>query len=199
MNPYYSRYYTFIKPILRNKQVQNYSSISFSLILIIIFVIFAIKPTLETIVSLQRSITQQKQIYQQLLKKADNLSLGRKNYQALEESLRTNMEGLVPDKTDIAGLLAALNLAALENQASISGIQIQPIELTQVTPLSRGDKKEEVSFTFNITSTYGHAIDFLDALKRSPRLIAIKSVAFGKKEGETILVTTVGGSAFVMR
>ncbi len=199
MNPYYSRYYTIIKPILRNKQVQNYSSISFSLILIIIFVIFAIKPTLETIVSLQRSITQQKQIYQQLLKKADNLSLGRKNYQALNEGARTKMEDLIPDKTDIAGLLTTLNLTAVENQASISGIQIQPVELTQTTPQSRGDKKEEILFAFNLTSSYAQAINFLDTLKSSSRLISIKSVAFGKKEDTTSLVVTINGSAFVMR
>lgn len=199
MNPYYSRYYTFIKPILRNKQVQNYSSISFSLMLIIIFVIFAIKPTLETIVSLGRSITQQKQIYQQLLKKADNLSLGKKNYQALEETTRTKMEELIPDKADVTQLLAALNSAALASSASISGIQIQPVELTQASPQSSGDKKEEILFAFNLTGTYDQAINFLNSLKSSPRLISIKSVAFGKKEADQLLVVTINGIAYVMR
>jgi hypothetical protein len=54
------RYRVKINPIVQNKTVQSYSSLSFSLVAVIIFGIFAIKPTVQNIVDLQKQIDTQK-------------------------------------------------------------------------------------------------------------------------------------------
>ena len=194
MNPYYSRYYTFIKPIIRDKRVKI-----FSLILSIIFAIFAIKPSLAAIASLQKSIAEKKEVLSKLETKANNLSEGRKNYQNLSDNGKQKLEKLIPNKTDISGLVNALTSLANENQASISGLQFQPTVLTG-TPkvLVNNTKLDEVSFTLNITGTYQNTVSLLDALNFTSRLLILSSVTMNKQEG-TALTTTINGKAFVLK
>ena len=199
MNPYYSRYYTFIKPIIRDKRVKTYAPLIFSLILSIIFAIFAIKPSLAAIASLQKSIAEKKEVLSKLETKANNLSEGRKNYQNLSDNGKQKLEKLIPNKTDISGLVNALTSLANENQASISGLQFQPTVLTG-TPkvLVNNTKLDEVSFTLNITGTYQNTVSLLDALNFTSRLLILSSVTMNKQEG-TALTRTINGKAFVLK
>ncbi|OGE30942.1 hypothetical protein A2631_04655 [Candidatus Daviesbacteria bacterium RIFCSPHIGHO2_01_FULL_44_29] len=199
MNPYYSRYYTFVKPLLRNKYVQSYSSITFSLVLIIVFVIFAIKPTLVTIIALERSIDQQTQVLQELKDKGVNLSRGKDNYLSLDRDLRNTMENLIPNTTDVTGIISSLNNLSLAGQASVSGIQVQPTELTiKGKVLKKNSTLAEVFFTLNILTTYQQAVSFLDALVTSPRLFAIDSISMGARKDTDGLLVTINGRAFVL-
>lgn len=199
MNPYYSRYYTFVKPLLRNKYVQSYSSITFSLVLIIVFVIFAIKPTLVTIIALQRSIDQQTQVLQELKDKGVDLSRGKDNYLSLDRDLRNTMENLIPNTTDVTGIISSLNNLSLASQASVSGIQVQPTELTiKDKVLKKNSTLAEVFFTLNILTTYQQAVSFLDGLATSPRLFAIDSISMGARKDTDGLLVTINGRAFVL-
>ena len=105
MDPKHSRYYTFIKPIFRNKAVRTYSSLVFSILTITFFGVFALKPTLSTIVSLQKSIVEQQQLLDKVTKKADDLSLGRQNYDAIDPQVKLKLISLLPNSTTLPGLI----------------------------------------------------------------------------------------------
>jgi len=112
---------------------------------------------------------------------------------------KQKLEKLIPNKTDISGLVNALTSLANENQASISGLQFQPTVLTG-TPkvLVNNTKLDEVSVTLNITGTYQNTVSLLDALNFTSRLLILSSVTMNKQEG-TALTTTINGKAFVLK
>lgn len=199
MNPRYSRYFTFIRPVLKNRQVKTYSSLAFSLIAILIFTIFAIKPTIATILSLRKSIDEQQQILNQLNNKAQNLSQGKENLRKINPAIIDKLNNLLPSKTDPAFLADSLVSTALANNASISGLQFQPVELVgKPTKLSKNATLKELSFTFNVSSSYTNLVNILTSLKDNPRLISIDSVTLNQVS-DGPLVMSVNGRAYFLQ
>lgn len=195
----YSRYYTYIKPFLKNKAVQTYSSLVFSIIVITFFSLFAVKPTLSTIVSLQKSITEQQQILEKVSTKGENLSLGRQNYETLEENIKINLITLIPNSTSLPNIINNLNQLAQNYEASVSGLQVQPIELVgNPQKLNKNSSLQEINFSFNVSGNYGELLDFLNNLANLRRLIDIQSVNFTKL-ADGPLVMSVQAKAYFFK
>lgn len=197
MNPRYSRYYTFVRPILRNTKVRTYSGLVFSLFAIAIFSVFAIKPTVETIISLQKSINDQQRIFNQLKQKSENLSLGKENLKRINASTLTKLDNLIPTKTDPAGLIVALNNLSLANNASVSGLQLQPTQLVgSSSKINKNAPLEEIPFTINLSGSYANLVSVLNSLSSSPRLISIDSVTLN--QGDLGLIMSVNAKAYYL-
>lgn len=198
MNPRFSRYYTYIKPILRNTTVKTYSPIVFSIVTMFIFGLFAVKPTISTIISLQKSIQEQKQVLEKLTTKAENLSLGKSNYQNIDPATKIALNNLLPDKTDLPTLID--DLASLSNglEASVSGLQFQPVNLVgQPVKLKKDAKLQRVDFTYNLQGTYPQFNEFLNRLANSKRLISVQSVTI-TRSGETGLLMSLNANAYFL-
>ncbi len=199
MNPQYSRYYTYVKPIVNNAYVKTYSTLVFSLIAITIFSLFAIRPTVKTILGLQKNINEQKETLNKLTEKSQNLETGRKNYQNIDPNLKAKVDALLPSKTNIPDFVDEITLLSLRTQASISGIQFQPVEIDNNAPASTTDPKlQEISFTLNALGQYNQLLNLLNALNYSSRLISINTVSFNKTELGT-LVMSVNGKAYYLK
>ena len=197
MNPNKVNYYTLIKPLLRNKYVRNYSSLGFSLILIIVFTVFAIKPTLATIISLNASINENKEILKKLQDKSKNIRSGDKNYKDLGTDKTDSIKKLLPEKADLPFLITSINSLAKRFSASISGLQFQPLELTQASTKVKNPKLEEISLTFSFSSNYKTATAFIDSLSTSERLINVSGVNINKKDTGELIITVNGKSYFL--
>ncbi|MBI2595222.1 type 4a pilus biogenesis protein PilO [Candidatus Daviesbacteria bacterium] len=181
MNPRYSRYYIFVKPIFKNKVVKSYGYFIFSLITITIFALLAIRPTLNTIVSLQKSIAEQQGILKQLDTKTANLSAGKQNLDNLDPDAKNKLSSLLPDYTSLPKLIDNLTTLAVQNEASISGLQFQPVDLLGAPKtLSKDAKPEEIEFTLNSQGSYENLSLFLNSIVTTNRLININSVNFNK-------------------
>ena len=74
----YSRYFTYIKPISKLPIIKNYGPTIFTLLTISILTIFAIRPTVETILVLQKKLADEEEILQKVTDKVNNLSLGQR-------------------------------------------------------------------------------------------------------------------------
>ena len=79
----YSRYFTYIKPVIKSPIIKNYGPAIFSLLTMSILIFFAIRPTVETILVLQKKLADSNEVLQKATQKAENLSLGKKNYDNL--------------------------------------------------------------------------------------------------------------------
>lgn len=199
MNPKYSRYYTFIKPVVNNKAVQEYSFIAFSLVTSIIFAIFAIQPSVKTIISLYKNLEEQKQVLEQVRKKTNDLSLGKTNYDRLNEKAKTNLNSMIPPNPGLPNLVADLYALAYEQQASISGLQIQSTDIPfKSDKLSPEGTIKEVSFALNSQGSYNQLVNFLNLLGNSNHLISIDSVAFTKPT-DGLLLMTVNGKIYFLK
>ena len=194
---FYSRYFTYIKPVTKLPMVRTYGSIIFTLLIMLIFIYFAIKPTVETILVLQKKLADEELVLQKITKKAGDLSLGKQNYDNLDSQIKTKVQSAIPDNVELKSLIQALEQTAKNHDASVSALQIQPLTLETKKENILGTISE-VTFTFNIEAQYLNMISFLQDLRVSSRLISIDSLSLNKvSEGSGLIMSIMGKAYYV--
>lgn len=194
---FYSRYFTYIKPITGIPIVKTYAPVIFTVLTVTIFVIFAIKPTIETILILQKRLKDADAIVAEVNAKVENLSKGRENYQKLDKVVKDKIGSTIPDSIDLKSLIQTLERSAREHEASVSALQIQPTSL--VIQESQELKLQEVSFIFNVETSYQAASAILQNLKRSSRLISIDKLTLNRAGEGKNLIMSISGKAYFLK
>ena len=193
----YSRYFTYIKPITRLPIVKTYGSTIFTLVVIIIFIFFAIKPTVETILVLQKKLTEISDVLNKINKKANDLSLGKQNYDNLDPIIKNKITQVIPDTVALKSITQILEQTAKSHDASVSALQIQPIVINTKLENSLGSLSE-INFTFNIEGEYANLIALLQDLKSSSRLLSIDSLSLSKlTEGSDLIMSITGKGYYI--
>ena len=194
----YSRYFTYIKPLTKLPVVRTYGSTIFTLLVTLIFILFAIKPTVETILVLQKKLEDSNQILKKVNQKAADLSLGKVNFEKLDPKFKSKVAAAIPDTVSLKSIIQILEQTAKLREASVSAIQIQPLVLETKTDSPLGTLSE-VSFTFNAEGGYKNLILLLKDLKSSDRLISINSLSLSKLSEETGLIMSITGKAYYIK
>lgn len=195
----YTKFYTYIKPILKNRAVKDYAPLVFSLVVSAIFAYFAVKPTLSTIVSLQKALDLQKQTLTEVDKKTESLTLARNNYQQIPSEAINNIKVLLPNYSALPYLIDNLNHIARQKQATVSGLQFQPYDLDGPPQKEESIPKVEfISFTVNLQGDYNDLISILDEFNKASRLIRIQSVSFNKPE-QGPLVMSINAKTYYLK
>ena len=194
----YSKYFTRIKPLTRLPIVRTYGSTIATLLVMVIFIIYAIKPTVETILVLQKKLEDSKQVLEKVNQKANNLSAGKANYEKLDSSIKTKLAAAIPDTVNLKLLIQTLEQISLSHQASISALQIQPLVLETKSDNTVGTLSE-VLFTFNVEGNYKNLISLLGDLKGSARLISIDSLSLSKLSEGAGLIMSISGKAYYLK
>lgn len=198
MNPRGSRYYTYIRPIIRSKFVKTYSSLIFSLITIFIFSYYAIRPTVTTILSLQKSIGEQNKILATIREKNNNLAAGKQNLGNIPQATQTKLRNLVPDNPSLPQLINSLSYTADEAEASISGIQFQPVELeNRNSEISKNAEIKQVDFIFTTQGGFEKLMNVLTNLKRLDRLVSISTINFQQSPDSELLMSVTGKAYYI--
>lgn len=193
----YSRYFTYIEPALKAPIVRTYGSLILTFLSLTIFVIFAIKPTVETILVLQKKLADQQAILKQIVQKGQDLRTGIENYHRLDETARQKVDTAVPKNLELAVVVRSLEQAAVLTEASISALQFQPITMEKPAEQSFETHLVEIPFTFNVEGSYDKQKKVLQNLGKSPRLISITGLIFNKIEGG--LLMSVSGKAYYLK
>lgn len=194
----YSKYFTYVKPIARLPIVKTYGSTILTLLVMIIFILYAIKPTVETILVLQKKLEDSKQVLEKVNQKANNLSQGKTNYEKLDSSTKARLATAIPDTVSLKLLIQTLEQISLTHQASISALQIQPLVL-ETKPDNKVGSLSEVLFTFNVEGSYKNLTSLLNDLKSSTRLISIDSLALSKLSEGAGLIMSITGKAYYLK
>lgn len=198
MNPKQSRYFTYVRPITRNKFVKTYSSLVFSLIAIFIFSYYAIRPTVATILSLQKSIEEQNQVLETLRKKVNDLSLGKQNYDNIQPSVRNKLDNMIPNNPALSHLLDSLTYAADQSEASLSGVQFQPITLeNKSTRVTKAAEVKEIEFSMNLQGDFANLMEVLTVLKRLDRLVTVSTINFIQPLDSALIMSVTGKAYYI--
>jgi Tfp pilus assembly protein PilO len=190
--PQQSRYYTFIQPVIKNPYVRSYAPYVFSLVTVTVLLVFAIRPTVSTILVLKTKIAEEQQTLDALENKARMIQEAKANYDKLDPAVKAKIVAAVPQTVEVTDLLRDLE-SALPAQASISAIQVQPLTLLdEASPSANKAHPDlaEVDFTYNITGNYNQVLVTLDNLRRVPRLINIRNLVVSKPSEEMIMTVT---------
>lgn len=196
---YYSRYYTYINPLLKSPTVKLYGTYTLTIFAVTVFIIFAIKPTLETITVLQTKLENSKTVLERITQKSENLSLAKKNYEALGPETKQKINNLVPNKVFIQSVIQSLEQAAKTNQASISALQFQPITITNKDETLTNSTLATVDFTFNVEGSYSTLLKVITSIQNSSRLISIENLIFNKSADASIIVMSASGKAYYLK
>lgn len=191
-NRYYSRYYTYIEPVLKSHFVKSYGSAVFTFVALTVFILFAIKPTVETILTLQKKLANNQEVSRKLNEKVQNLTLARKNYLNLDPNSKRRIITALPNQPEIKAALQTLESTALNNQASVSAIQIQPFVLDEITKKDTPPAAAEIIFVYNLEGAFVNLNAVLTQLKNSGRLISIDSVSFSSSSSKTVFMSIKG-------
>lgn len=193
----YFRYFTYIKPITRLPIIKTYGSTIFTLAVMTIFIFFAIKPTVETILILQKKLADSETVLEKVQQKANNLSLGKKNYENLDPDIKLKIQQAIPDNIQLRSLIQTLEQTAKAHQASISALQIQPLVIPSQTNNPSGNLSE-ISFTLNVEGSYEDFVSLLQDLKSSARLISVESLSLTKlSEGGGLIMSLSGKTYYI--
>lgn len=194
----YSRYYIYIKPVINNKYVRSFAPYIFSLLSLIIFIIFAIRPTVLTVIELQKNIQDNKSVLSTLEQKAKDLTDGKRNLENMDSALKNKINARLPKTPAITNLISNLQTSAL-NIASISALQVQPVTIYDNAVDQKAETTlNEIAFSFNIQGSYAELVTVLENLTKSSRLINLTSVVFNKtSEGGTSL--SVSGKSYYLK
>lgn len=199
-NNKYSRYYTYIKPAVENKYVRSSAPYVFSLLTITILTLFAIRPTVSTILNLQKQLEENQKVLASLEEKADNLSKAKRNYKNLNPSAKQKVKTSIPDQPSVISLISSLQSTS-GNTASASALQIQPTLLIDNT-LSTGKARlnlGEVSFSYNVQGSFSQLLTILQNINRTPRLIDIDTLVVNKQTEEKTTVMSVTGKVYYLK
>lgn len=199
MNPKTSRYYTYIRPALRSKFARTYSPLIFSLITIAIFSYYAIRPTVTTILSLQKSIDEQTSILDRLQEKVKSLSTGKQNYENIDSDVRNKLVNLIPNNPELAQIINSVNYLAKQSDASVSGLQFQTVKLENKKNLLNKDAPlTQIDFTLIAQGDYPNLMRFLSEMKKIDRLINIVSINFSQPP-DSSLIMSVTAKAYYLK
>lgn len=194
----YSRYFTYIKPVTKLRIVRTYGSTIFTLIIITIFIFFAIKPTIETIIVLQKKLDDSNAVLKKVNQKVNDLSLGKTNYEKLPTQAKSQIDTAIPEIARLKSVIQSLEQTARNHEASISALQIQPLVLLTKSNNQLGTLSE-IAFTFNIEGNYQQLISILQDLKSSARLISIDNLSIAKPPDGTGLIMSISGKAYYIK
>ncbi len=199
MNPntkIFYRYFTYIKPVIKLPFVKTYGTVILTLVTLLVFIVFAIKPTVETILILQKRLDNSKIVLEKLNKKSEDLSVARKNYQNLDPNIKLSIQKALPSSARLETIISSLEDIAKIHQATISALQFQPIILEKD---SSTGKTEEINFTYNAEGTYDNLVNMLQDFRKSQRLLSVKSLTFNKIEGKQTILMSIAGKGYYLK
>lgn len=194
----YSSYFAYVKPVIKLPIVRTYGSTIFTLLVTAIFIIFAIKPTVETILVLQKKLADANEVLQKVTQKVNNLSMGKKNYENLDQDIKDRISKAIPDTVSLQSVTQTLEQTAKRHEASISALQIQPLTIDIGNEAKVGSLKE-ISFTFNVESTYQNLFALLQELGTSSRLLSIENLSLSKASEGPGLIMSLSGKAYFLK
>lgn len=184
----YFRYKEFFLNVLNlyntKPNLRIYLELTLSIFTIIIFAIFAIKPTILTVIELNNEIKSKTALVQELNTKIKNL-------QTAGQILQTNasdllyLEQALPDTAKPDNLVKQFEVLALESNVKIVGISSSDVIINGMSNDKKksGDQNsialnaDELAFSISISGGYQSLINYLTKLESLRRPLKIDSIA----------------------
>lgn len=181
----YQRYFTDLSKFYQKKKVKTYTGIILSLITVIFFLFFAIRPTLTTIAQLIRETKDQKNVATEMEKKINNLSEAQVNYLSIEPELLL-VEQALPKKPEVALLTKEIEALAKQTGVGITSLRFSEVDLTTD---GKQQEKQEIKISLNVLGDYPNLKIFLGNLMSLRRVILIEAFSFQTGKGESNILS----------
>lgn len=188
------REYLKLLPTVETENTQLFITLALTFGALIFFGVFAINPTITTIVQLQKELDENKQVESQLRTKISNLSSLHQQYTQIEPELFYIFDAIPKDPQ--APLLSAQIASVMQKNAiSLIAYRVAQVELTDGTN-KKLQKNASFIFTLQATGTYDKMLQFTKELGTMNRIVTIESMSIARDEKNDNLVLTLRGRQY---
>lgn len=177
----YRKYYRSLEPMLAKPKTKRYSTVIFFFLTIALFGWYAIRPTIQTILYLQREIVDKKVVNTQMDDKINALI----EAQAILENIQPQIAVIastIPKNPQAVDIARQLKNLAQTTQASLSGIQIASVPILITTSSAALSsyvvKHVAIPITLSIDGPYTGLASFMSGLLAMQRIVTIDSISF---------------------
>jgi len=193
----YSRYKGFFLNVLSiyksKPNLKIYLELMLSLGTIILFSIFAIKPTILTIIDLNNEIKGKENTVLKLKQKVIDLKTASNILQEESDDLKF-VDIAVPSNADVEQLIDQIAKIAIANSVEIKNLSSADILLKG--SLNKEVKSNELPINFSLIGSYQNLFQFLQSAENLIRPIKIDSLIFNSSntvDNIKVIVLTVSG------
>ncbi len=150
-----------------------------SLITIIFFTIFAIRPTLLIIADLIKEIDDKQTLDQQMQKKIAALASAQEEYQLVQDKISL-LDQAIPSSPELIKSLKTIEKIAGENKVIISNLKVSAIPEEKQVAITRVDQLSRTDIYFNLQAVgdYPALKNFAAALNQYRRAFVVEEVSF---------------------
>lgn len=178
-------------PVLQQKRAQSSMIVGLTLFALIVLGLFAINPTVATIIQLNKQIEDDTLVYNKLQEKISNLTTLQKKYEDLQPDLPIVLAA-IPSSYELPKLLGQIQTLAAKNHLELTSLQSNPISITTISPSTLST----VSFVVTVTGTQDNVLTFISSFNSFERITTIQKISIGLDAGEADIVeATIQGTA----
>lgn len=211
----YKKYYTTVEPFIKSSRFRGYFSAIATLLALSIFGYFAIRPTLLTIFSLNKQITDSRLVNQKLQEKINNLAIAQEKLTTMQDRIYL-IDNVLPPDNEFTQIIKSLEKLAVENKATVSGISFPSVKISELktkiaqteeqkqkfsalkflfpdmqttplqTPAQKIESLQKINFNFNITGSYQNVLNFFSAFIKEPRIVKINTVSITPSKDDSV-------------
>lgn len=185
-----SRYFAML-PYFQDEKTKKLTSIILTLTAVIMFGIFAINPTISTIIKLKKELADKQSVEKSLQEKIKNLSVLQERYAEIGGDIPYVLDA-IPDKPQIALLMSQIQSIAGTTSITISNLQNLAVELFSQ---NIGGEQQHFSYSFSVSGTgsFHNIIAFLSELVSMQRIVNVDTLSIDKA------AEAVGGLKFSLQ
>ncbi len=174
--------YLELFPALKQEKTQKFTSIILTFMALSFFGIFAINPTISTIVRLRRELTDARFTETGLTQKISNLSSLGREYQQLENDIPYVLNA-VPQDPQISLLVAQIQSVAQDSGVILEGVQTFEVEV--LTPKTAQKKYSSFSFSVTAEGGYNEVLRLIDLISTMQRVVSLDIIALNRKADQS--------------
>ncbi len=177
------RYLEYIKlfPAAAQTRIKEYTTLILTFGAMTLFGIFAINPTITTVIELRKKLDDAKFVNQKLAQKIANLTTLEEKYSNLDDDL-TVIENAIPRQPEVPLLFGQIQAIAKKSGVTIASLQSLQVE--QATQKKPPPKDASFTFVTEIQGNYQQISSFLNFLSDFERSIILDSVSITRSKDQ---------------
>lgn len=199
----YKKYFKSMEPVFESEGTKRYSTVIFFFLVLSVFGWYAIRPTLQTILYLNREISDKTELTKKMDDKLNALIEANSNLEAAQDRLPL-LTDAIPPSPEALTLVQNLQTIAREYGASISALQITDVTLSSPSALGVSAKKEKQTYPITVTlnSSFPSLSAFLDDIVNLRRIMTVDGLSVtpvkseSSRSAQTTLKTTIKLTAY---
>lgn len=158
-------------PAIREEKAQQFITVMLTLITIILFSIFAINPTIVTIVNLNKQLSDSHLVYTQLQTKINNLSILQIKYNDIQDDIPLVFE-VLPNSPQTSQVLSKIQAIAISQHLAI----IRMETASPLAPLAKTVQVAPFAFSLVLQGTQNDLFTFMHRFSNFDRMVTIDKV-----------------------